>query len=84
MEFYFTNLCIIVIFNQVLNLCVYRIVSLILGAFEFIMSRAGYGVRYFLGTDRIASIPPSIEKRLVVQYQISIPKGLISSTSVRQ
>ncbi len=37
--------------------------------------RAGYRVRYFLGTDRIASIPPSIEKRLVVRYQISIPKG---------
>ncbi len=47
-------------------------------------ARAGYRVRYFLGTDRIASIPPSIEKRLVVRYQISIPKGLISSTSVRQ
>ncbi len=46
--------------------------------------RAGYQVRYFLGTDRIASIPPSIEKRLVVRYQISIPKGLRSSTSVRQ
>ncbi len=34
---YFTNLCIIVIFNQVLNLCVYSIVLLIPAAFEFIM-----------------------------------------------
>ncbi len=48
------------------------------------LARAGYRVGYFSGTDRIASIPPSIEKRLVVWYQISIPKGLISSTSVRQ
>ncbi len=36
-EFYFTNICIIVIFNQVLNLCVYRIVLLIPAAFEFIV-----------------------------------------------
>ncbi len=39
MEYYFTNFCIPnrVIFNQVLNLCVYRIVLLIPAAFEFIM-----------------------------------------------
>ncbi len=49
-----------------------------------VKSRAGYRVRYFLGTDRIALIPLSIEKRLVVRYQILIPMGLISSTSVRQ
>ncbi len=36
-------------------------------------SRAGYRVLY-LGTDRIASIPPNIERRLVVRHQISIPK----------
>ncbi len=40
------------------------------------LNRAGYRVRYFLGTDRITSIPSSIEKHLVVR--------LISSTSVRQ
>ncbi len=48
MEFYFTNFCIIVlylflynrvIFNQVLNLCVYRIVLLIPAAFEFIIGK---------------------------------------------
>ncbi len=44
--------------------------------------RAGYRVRYFLGTDRIASTPLSIEKRLVVRHQNSVPKGLISSTSM--
>ncbi len=37
MEFCFTNLCIIAIFNQVLNLCAYSIVLLIPAAFEFII-----------------------------------------------
>ncbi len=62
----------------------YCINSVDLFIYSSTLSRVGYRVRYFLGTDRIASIPPSIEKRLVVRYQISIPKGLISSTSVRQ
>ncbi len=44
-----------------------------------LLNRAGYRVRYFLGTDRIASIPSSIEKRVFVRYQI-----LISSTSESQ
>ncbi len=48
---------------------------------DWFIIRAGYRVRYFLGADWIASIPSSIEKRLVVRYQISIPKGLISSIS---
>ncbi len=47
-------------------------------------SRAGYRVRYFLDTGRIASILSNIEKLLVVRYLTSIPKGLFSSTSVRQ
>ncbi len=51
---------------------------------EYIKSRAGYRVWYFLGTDRIASIPLSIEKRLVIRYQTLIPKGVILSTSVSQ
>ncbi len=46
------------------------------------ITRAGYRAIYFLGTDCIASIPSSIEKRLVIRYQISIPMGLISSASV--
>ncbi len=37
MEFYLTNLCIRDIFNQVLNLCVYRIVLHIPAVYEFIM-----------------------------------------------
>ncbi len=36
----------------------------------FVKRRVGYRVRYFLGTDRIASILSSIEKCLVVRYQI--------------
>ncbi len=51
---------------------------------NYCSARVGYRVRYFLGTDRIASIPSSIEKRLVVRYQIAILKGLLSSTSVSQ
>ncbi len=39
------------------------------------MTRAGYRVRYFLGTDRIPLITLSIEKRLVVRYQVSIPNA---------
>ncbi len=40
------------------------------------LCRAGYRVRYFLGTDRITSILSSIEKWHVVRFQISISKEL--------
>ncbi len=44
-----------------------------------VRARAGYRVRYFLGTDRIASMTSRL-----VRYQLSIPKGFISSMSVSQ
>ncbi len=55
--------------------------------YGIMMISVGLGIEIdtlFLGTDQIVSIPSSIEKHLIIRYQMLIPKGLLSSTLVSQ